>query len=76
MKKINTLAAVIALAGVGLAGCDSPAEERAEDRADTIEAKGEATADALEERADAVRDQADAKADQVEEKAENATPPQ
>jgi 3-dehydroquinate dehydratase len=52
MKKITTFAAAVALAGIGLAGCDSPAEQNAEEAADAVEAKGEATADAMEERAD------------------------
>jgi hypothetical protein len=52
MKKNFTTIVALALVGAGLAGCDSPAEERAEEQADAIEAQGEATADAMEERAD------------------------
>ena len=66
MKKITTFAAVIALAGASLAGCDSPAEQNAEEAADAIEAQGEATADAMEDRADEL----DTKVDGVDSTAE------
>jgi len=68
MKKIIAFASAAAL-GLGIAACDSPQEEAAEDtadaiedRADTLEDSGvinDAQEDAMDDRADAVEDAAE-----------------
>lgn len=61
----------VAAASLGLAACNSPAEEAADHRADAIEAEAEATADALDAQADAMpagpaKEAVENKADAVE----------
>ena len=60
--RIATAAAALT-AFSGLAACNSPTEEKAEDRAD-----------AIEDQADAMRDSADAQADQMEDTADTMDP--
>lgn len=75
---------------LGLAACDSPQENAAEDQADTVREASEAAADAIENqadtatgaaedamenKADAVRDAGEAKADKLEDQADTMSPP-
>jgi hypothetical protein len=82
MKKILTIAAAAAL-GLGVAACDSSAENAAEEQAaateaavdtqaDAVEqnAEGTATEAAAENQADAMRESADATADAQEDAAD------
>lgn len=61
----------VAAASLGLAACNSPAEEAADKRADAIEAEADAHSDALDAQADAMpagpaKEAVEAKADAVE----------
>ncbi|RKF22538.1 hypothetical protein D6851_04790 [Altericroceibacterium spongiae] len=79
MKKIAMFAAAAAM-GLGLAACDSAAENNMEDQADAVEDQADATADAMtegdvseatEEKADAIEDAGEAKADAMEDAADD-----
>ncbi len=82
MKKIIAIASVAAL-GLGVAACDSAAENAAEDQAAATEevidaqadameaaAQGTATEEAVENQADAMRESADRAADAAEDRAD------
>jgi len=69
MKKVLFLA--LAAASFSFTACDSKKEDAAEQKADNVEAAGEAKADAMEDKADAVRDSADATADKMEDAADS-----
>ncbi|GGD71754.1 hypothetical protein GCM10010990_21550 [Croceicoccus mobilis] len=80
MKKLIATASAVAL-GLGLAACDSPAENAMEDQAEAVEDQGEMQEDMLEdagmeEQADMVEEQAEETADAMEEQADDmdATP--
>lgn len=70
MKLLIKSAMLASVAGLGLAlaACDSPAENAAEDQADTVRDAAEATADAIENKADAM----DTTANGVDSASENA----
>jgi hypothetical protein len=78
MKKMIMLATVAAL-GLGVAACDSGAENAAESQAQDVRESSEAAADKIEagpggdvadDKADAVREAGDAKADKMEDAAD------
>jgi hypothetical protein len=79
MKKLIMLSAVAAL-GLGVAACDSGAENAAESQAQDVREASEAAADQIEstpgggdvadDKADAVREAGDAKADAMEDAAD------
>ena len=74
MKKIIAMASAAVL-GLGLAACDSGAENAAEEQADVVEESMEAEANVLEDQgmegqADAMEDQADATGDALEDQAD------
>ncbi|MCP9221992.1 hypothetical protein MKP08_04420 [Erythrobacter sp. LQ02-29] len=71
--------ASVAALGLGLAACDGPREEAAEDKGEAMEAQVDQTADAMEDsgqisdaQEDAMKDAADDKADAMEEQGEAA----
>jgi vacuolar-type H+-ATPase subunit H len=64
----SAILASAAAMSLGLAACDSPTENAAEDQADAVRDSAEATADAIEETADAM----DPAVDGVDSRAENA----
>ena len=76
MRKLIAIASAAVL-GLGVAACDSGAENAAEEQADVVEESMEADAGALEEAgqeeaSDALEDQADATGDALEEQADDA----
>lgn len=78
MKKFIMVGAALAL-GLGVAACDGPKENAAEDageqNAEAVNSQAEAAADAgqiSDQQADAMTDQAEKKADAMEEQGEKA----
>ena len=73
-NKLTIVASAAALS-LGVAACDSPAEEAAEDQADAMEDAGEITdeeADAMEAQADDIEDAAEGDTDAMTEDLEEA----
>lgn len=71
MKKLIAVAAVATM-GLGLAACDSAAENEAEDQVEAMEDARDAEVDAMEEAGEITEDQADAMDDQTDAMEEQA----
>ena len=71
MKKIIAFASAAVL-GLGLAACDSPAENQAEDEIEATEDVRDAQVDQMEEAGQITEDQADAMDDQTDAMEETA----
>ena len=65
MKKIIAIASAAVL-GLGVAACDSPAENQAEDEIEATEDVRDAQVDQMEEAGEITEDQADAMDDQTD----------
>lgn len=67
----SVMFASFATLGLGLAACDSPAENAMEDQAEAIDEAAEADADALEDQADAIEEAGEETKDSMEEAADD-----